>query len=113
MKNFIKETIAQKLDFDFSLEKPKDSSLGHYAVPVFSLSKLLKKSPIEIAKELSAKFETSEVFESVTPINGYINFKLSDTFLNLYATKALENESEFAKGDNKNEKILLDRKSGV
>ena len=108
MKNFIKETIADKLDFDFSLEKPKDSSLGHYAVPVFVLSKILKKSPVEIAKELSAKFEGSEVFESVAPINGYINFKLSDKFLNLYATTALKNESEFAKGEKRCEKILLE-----
>ena len=34
------------------IEIPKDSSLGDYAFPCFSLSILLKKNPVEIAKEI-------------------------------------------------------------
>ena len=42
---------------DIPLEKPPKPELGDYAFPCFSLSKQLKKSPAEIAKELSAKLK--------------------------------------------------------
>jgi len=108
LKKTVYNEIKQKIDSDFSLEKPKDQSFGHYATPVaFSLAKTLRKSPMSIADELCEKFNESECFESVESLKGYINFKLASSFLDKLATKALKNEDEFAK-DSHQQKILLE-----
>jgi len=101
-------TIQKHLDGDFALEKPKDLSFGHYATPAaFSLAKVHRKSPMIIAEELAKKFEDEAIFTKVDALKGYLNFKLSDTFLDTKATEAILNEAEFAKGD-KSGTILLE-----
>ncbi len=108
MKKSVIETIKKHIENDFVLEKPKDNSFGHYATPLaFSLAKELRKSPMVIADELCLKFDDEVIFESTTAIKGYINFKLSDDFLNARATDAIKENLNFAKGD-KNESILLE-----
>ena len=108
MKNRVIQAIHNELQQEFILEKPKDLSFGHYATPIaFSLAKELRKSPMAIADELCKKFENSVIFKEVTSIKGYINFKLSEDFLNEYASFAIANENEFAKSK-KNETILLE-----
>ncbi len=108
MKRRVTEVLKKHLGDDFVLEKPKDLSFGHYATPIaFSLAKVLRKSPMIIADELAKKFENEEIFEKVEPVRGYLNFKLSDNFLNEYATFVLENPDKFA-SDNNDEKILLE-----
>ncbi|MDD3462226.1 MAG: arginine--tRNA ligase [Sulfurospirillaceae bacterium] len=108
MKKRVLGTIKNELGRDFVLEKPKDLSFGHYATPIaFSLAKEFKKSPMFIAQELSQKFSQSSIFQEVTPTNGYINFKLSEAFLDEYATWAIGNEQSYAK-DEQSETILLE-----
>ncbi len=108
MKKRVVETIKKHIEKDFVLEKPKDISFGHYATPIaFSLAKVYRKSPMIIADELSKKFENESIFESVNAVKGYLNFKLSDSFLNEYSTFVIKNEEEFAK-DTQNESILLE-----
>ncbi len=108
MKSRIREIIKNELQCEFVLEKPKDLSFGHYATPLaFSLAKELRKSPMLIADELCKKFENSTIFKEVTSLKGYINFKLSEGFLDEYASWALSNEKDFAKSD-KNQSILLE-----
>jgi arginyl-tRNA synthetase len=108
LKNIVYEEIKKNIDSDFSLEKPKDNSFGHYATPVaFSLAKTLRKSPMIIADELCQKFGESECFESVESVKGYINFKLSSSFLDKLASNALKEEDSFAK-DSNSQKILLE-----
>lgn len=100
--------MREKLGREVVLEKPKDRSFGHFATPIaFSLAKELRKSPMVIAEELASSFDESDVFSSVESVKGYLNFRLSEDFLNQYASWALENPSEFAAGE-KNEKILLE-----
>ncbi|MBE0496000.1 MAG: arginine--tRNA ligase [Campylobacterales bacterium] len=107
MKQTVAQKIAEKLDFDFVLEKPKDPSFGHYATPVFSLAKIQRKSPVVIAQECATLFANEDAFESVQAVGGYVNFKLSESFLDTYATKAIAQEATFAKGEH-TEKILLE-----
>ena len=108
MKIKVYETLKKEIETDFIIERPKDISFGHFSTPVaFSLAKTLRKSPFIIAEELSKKFEDSDIFSSVESIKGYINFKLSDDFLDKEATFALKNEEQFAK-DVKDESILLE-----
>jgi len=71
------------------------------------LAKELRKSPMIIADELSQKFNSCNIFESVEAIKGYINFKLSLEFMDEFATNALKNSDDFAKGV-ADEKILLE-----
>ncbi len=108
MKKSVIDTIKKHIENDFVLEKPKDNSFGHYATPLaFSLAKELRKSPMIIADELCLKFDDEVIFESTTAIKGYINFKLSDDFLNAKATEAIQDNLNFAKTE-KNETILLE-----
>ena len=108
MKNRVIEVIKNELQCEFVLEKPKDFSFGHYATPIaFSLAKELRKSPIAIADDLCKKFENSTIFKEVTSVKGYINFKLSEEFLDEYVSWALNHEKDFAKSE-KNQSILLE-----
>ncbi len=108
MKKTVLSHIQKEISSLNSLEKPKDASFGHYATPVaFSLAKELRKSPMIIADELCEKFTQSDIFDSVESVKGYINFKLSSSFLDSLASKALNDEENFAK-DNKKTKILLE-----
>ncbi|MFV0481112.1 MAG: arginine--tRNA ligase [Campylobacteraceae bacterium] len=100
MKQKVIDTLKNHITCDFYLEKPKDMSLGHYATPLaFSLAKELKKSPMLIANELALKLKSEPIFEEVTAINGYINFKLTSSFMDEFVTNSLKNETDFAKGD--------------
>ncbi|WP_148623364.1 arginine--tRNA ligase [Aliarcobacter cryaerophilus] len=109
MQNIVKEFIEKKLEKSIVLEKPKDSSLGHFATPVaFSLAKELKKSPMILADELVLKLENSELFEKIESVKGFINFTLSKSFIEKLTNEALEKKYGFAKGDKKDEKILLE-----
>lgn len=109
MQNLVKEFIEKTLATNVVLEKPKDIAFGHYSTPVaFSLSKELKKSPMVIADELVSKFDGCEIFEKVEAVKGFINFKLSSSFLLSLVDKALSNKDDFAKQEKKSEKILLE-----
>ena len=109
MQNIVKKHIEDVLEREIVLEKPKDISLGHFATPVaFSLAKELRKNPMMIADELAQKFENSEIFENVSAVKGFVNFKLSNNFLTSQINKALELKEDFAASDAKDEKILLE-----
>ena len=109
MQKVVKKYIEEVLEKEVVLEKPKDITLGHYATPVaFSLAKEFRKSPMIIADELAAKFVNSEIFEKVEAVKGFINFKLSNKFLETISKEALQEGEEFAKEDAKDEKILLE-----
>ena len=109
MQNIVKKYIENVLERPVVLEKPKDISLGHFATPVaFSLAKELRKNPMMIADELALKFENNKIFENVTAVKGFVNFKLSNDFLTSQINKALELKEEFAAAESKDEKILLE-----
>src|SRR3989344_5284235 len=55
------------------VEVPKDLSLGDYAIPCFSLSKVLRKNPNEIAIDISSKIKDNS-FEKVQAVGPYVNF---------------------------------------
>jgi len=108
LKKRVIQAIQDELGREFILEKPKDLSFGHYATPIaFSLAKELRKSPIIIADELCQKFKNSVIFKEVTSVKGYINFKLSEEFLDEYASWVISNESDFGKAS-KGKSILLE-----
>ncbi len=108
MKNRVLSVIEKRLGKKVVLEKPKDKKFGHYATPVaFSMAKELRKPPFEIAKELCEKLKSEEIFAEVEPLKGYINFRLSEDFLDSYATAVLKNPERIISPIG-NEKILLE-----
>ena len=109
MKSIIFEEIKRVLRCEFVLENPKNKNLAHFSTPLaFSLAKGLKKSPALIASDLALKFEDNPCFESVEAVGGYLNFRLSKALLNTLCDEALKNPQNFAKGEEKKQKFLLE-----
>ncbi len=108
MKQKVAAFLRDKLNYDVILEKPRDRSFGHFATPIaFSLAKELRQSPMAIAQEIASSFGDDAIFTAVESVKGYINFRLSETFLDEYATWALSHGEQFGSG-NKTGSILLE-----
>ena len=108
MKQRVLALLNSSIQYDIVLEKPRDRSFGHFATPIaFAMAKELKKSPIAIASELVELFSDNKMFANVEAVKGYLNFKLSEDFLDEYATWALDNQEDFGKGT-ESSKILLE-----
>lgn len=60
------------------IEIPKESKMGDYAFPTFTLAKVLRKAPQMIANEVIEKIDQSQ-FEKVEAAGPYINFFLDKT----------------------------------
>ncbi|MGM0519253.1 MAG: arginine--tRNA ligase [Campylobacterota bacterium] len=109
MQKLVKKHIEEILELEVVLEKPKDLSLGHFATPVcFSLAKEYRKSPMVIAEDLASKFDKSYMFEEVSALKGFINFRLSTEFLDELVNNSLKQGLDFAKDESQKEKILLE-----
>ena len=107
MKKRVAEIFKKYLKEHPPINKPKQKEFGHYAVPVFKYAKINRQNPVEFAEDLCEKLGECEEFESVEPLSGFVNIKLSDKFLDEFATKVLKEKENFAKGSGK-EKILLE-----
>ncbi len=62
------------------LEYPPDSNMGDLAFPCFRLSKLLRRSPVQIALALAEKLN-DDCIERAEAVNGYLNITLSNAYL--------------------------------
>ncbi len=60
------------------LEYPPDRTMGDIALPCFRLSKVLRRSPVQIAEALAGGIKCDE-FSSVSAVNGYLNLKIDGT----------------------------------
>jgi len=58
------------------LEYPPDKNMGDLALPCFRLSKVLRRSPVQIASAL-AEGLSSEEFSEISAEGGYLNFKIN------------------------------------
>jgi arginyl-tRNA synthetase len=56
------------------LEYPPDENLGDLAFPCFKLSKVFKKAPIAIAKDMEGKIPSSSYIKRVVATGPYLNF---------------------------------------
>ncbi|WP_299549579.1 arginine--tRNA ligase [uncultured Helicobacter sp.] len=108
MYHTIKEIVDGALGVSSVLEKPRDKSFGHFALPTFSFAKELRKSPQIIAQEFAKKLESLSQIASVSVVNGYVNFSLSNVFLGRCAWEFLQDDFQSKKLESKNEKILLE-----
>ena len=79
---FLKKLLPlNEKEIENFLEIPPNSELGDYAFPCFQLAKIMKKNPVEIAKEISKKIPISKEIERIEARGPYINFFLNKKLL--------------------------------
>ncbi len=72
------------------LEEPPQKEMGDLAFPCFTLSKKLKRSPVDIAKDLADKASIGGMISSVEAAGPYVNFKFDhDSFSSATVADAL------------------------
>lgn len=94
------------------IERTPDNIQGDLAFPCFTLAKALKKSPMQIAQDLSTKLTESNgstEFTEFTQAWPYVNAHIDSVNLSkAVITKVLEEKENFGKGSQKNETILVE-----
>lgn len=110
----------EKINLIIALEHPKDKRHGHFATPLcFTLAKILRTNPKILAQSLQDFFMQydldsnstkpfKKMFSSIEALNGYLNLTLTHSFLTYMLEVALQSPKDFAKGECKNTKILLE-----
>ncbi|BEP28624.1 arginine--tRNA ligase [Helicovermis profundi] len=81
----------EKNEISSLLEIPKYTNMGDFAFPCFKLSKIYRKSPNMISKDLVEKISGNKYFEKIESVNAYINFTNSKT---IFVKSVLENVNE-------------------
>lgn len=74
----LQQVLAEHLTVDevkALIEIPKDSSMGDLAFPVFTLARVLRKAPPQIAQDIVAQMDTT-AFQTVEAVGPYINIRL-------------------------------------
>ena len=100
----------EEIDRNFKLEFPPNPDLGDLASTIaFALTKKLKTSPPEVAKELVEKIEVPEIFSKVQNFGPYVNFFIDyDKFSKLLLQKVDDSYGQLPEYD---EKIVLEHTS--
>src|SRR3989344_7657862 len=108
--NFLKkETNLENIE----LEIPPNPEMGDYAFPCFVLAKEWKKSPNEIANELSERFKPTNLISEAKAIGPYLNFFVNKSKIAEDIIKEVLKQKEKYGSSNigKNKKILVEHTS--
>ena len=77
------------------LEYPPDPSMGDLALPCFKLSKIMRRSPVQIAEAIATGL-SSPCLKKAEAVNGYLNMYISDACLSSdVLEKALEKGDKY------------------
>ena len=92
------------------LEYPPDDQMGDVALPCFKLSRVLRKSPVQIAEELVKEIPANERIEKVESVSGYLNFFLNrEMFIKDVVSTVLEQQDRYGSKDmGKGRNIVID-----
>lgn len=84
---------------EFQIEYPEKKELGDYSTNLaFQIAKIVKKSPLEIATQISDSIKRDKTFEKIEVKNpGFINFFLSIDFLFEEVKKILKDKENYGK----------------
>ncbi len=88
------------------LEVPPDVRLGDYAFPCFTLAKVYKKSPRDIAKDITAELTVIPEIEKIESAGPYVNFFVNRIALAEKTLKTIEKEGD-RYGSSKAKKIKI------
>lgn len=100
-------------DAEITLEIPPKPELGDYAFPCFSLAKVYKKNPVEIAKELASKIKKGKLISEIKAIGPYLNFFINkNTLTGGTLDKILKEKNNYGSSNiGKKQKIILEHTS--
>lgn len=76
LKKELKKEFNKEFKEDIKLEIPPKKEMGDFAFPCFNLAKEFKKSPVEVAKQISSKLKPAGMVEKIVPLGPYVNFFL-------------------------------------
>ena len=112
-EEIIKAIKKEVKEAEIVLETPPKPELGDYAFPCFSLAKVYKKSPAEIAQELAAKIKKSGYVSEIKAIGPYLNFFIKKgTLAEETLNRILREKSNYGSSDaGKDKKIILEHTS--
>ncbi|MBI2647417.1 arginine--tRNA ligase [Candidatus Woesearchaeota archaeon] len=113
-KNAIIKFLKKEINLeDIRLDTPPNPEMGDYAFPCFTLAKELKKSPSDIAQELSKKFKPNDFIEKVQVIGPYLNFFVNkDKIADIIIKKILKEKDKYgSSGIGKGKKVLVEHTS--
>ncbi|MCJ7698178.1 MAG: arginine--tRNA ligase, partial [Thermoplasmata archaeon] len=86
--------------------------MGDFAFPCFSLAPLLKKSPMEIAKEIVANIPKNKWITTVEAKAGYVNFFIDTTCLTTATLQSiLEKKDNYGYLPKKKKKVIIEHTS--
>lgn len=90
-----------------SVEKPKNTEFGDFAINVSSLARFAKLAPPQIAQGVNAYLNNQNYASNV--VGGFINFKLGESFLKDLVSEIFEKKENYGKPEKiKQEKVLLE-----
>ena len=105
--NEIKKSTNIKTEIN--LEIPPSKDLGDFSFPCFTLAKDLKKSPIEIALDISKKITKNDFIERVEVKGPYLNFFINkDKLIELTLKKILKEKDKFGSASRKKDKVMIE-----
>lgn len=109
MKQNIKNQIIQSLIEDIpeisliedkiTVEAPKDEKLGDFSTNIaFLLTKILKKPPFEIGKQLQERLQKLDIFSNIDVAkNGFINLFLSDEYYHQILREVIKLKEDYGR----------------
>jgi len=115
IKNHLIKIIKNNLpdlpaDFNLEIEIPPQPEMGDLAVSCFSITKLVKKSPVKIAADLANKIVPDEIIEQAKNNGPYLNFFLKkDVWFKSICEEVLLPTNAFGNSqEGKGKKILIE-----
>lgn len=105
IKRSLAETYPELKDVDFRVGYPREEGLGDYYTNVaFSVSKITEEKTQKIAERISSVLINSKLFDSVEPVKGFINMRVSKELIK-------ETLKSFVRGERfeeKGERVLIE-----
>jgi len=96
---------------EIRIEIPPEG-LGDFAFPCFSLAPLLKKSPMELAKEIAANIPKNKWITAVEAKGGYINFFIDTTYLTTATLQSIfDKRDSYGYLPKKKKKVIIEHTS--
>lgn len=106
--NLLQKSL-KPVDTALVLEIPPSPELGDYAFPCFTLAKLMKKSPQEIAQSLSTQIKVSPPLERIEAHGPYLNFFLDKQQMTRYTLqKILKEKENYGRKKSLKKKIVIE-----
>ena len=103
--------LKLKYNCEIKIEIPPNE-LGDFAFPCFTLSSILKKSPNNIALEITKQIQKDKWIKKVEAKGGYVNFYLDFELLKKSTFEVLfDNKIEYGTLEKKNKKVIVEHTS--